>query len=58
MWRNNAICVDHWARKAHLVRDPSVFACGMGQITGAHFDVVVLDDVVVYDNSSTQKERG
>jgi len=58
MWRNNAICVDHWARSSQLVRDPTIRAAGMGTgLTGFHFDVAVLDDIVVYDNSATPEER-
>lgn len=58
VWRNNAISVDHWYRKDQLIRDFTVLACGMGaNITGSHFDVVVLDDIVVYDNSATPEER-
>jgi len=58
MWRNNAVQVDHWLRKENLIRDPTIFACGQGTgITGAHFDVIVLDDIVVYDNSATKEER-
>lgn len=58
MWRTNAIEVDHWARKENLVRDPTILAKGIGAgITGFHFDVLVLDDVVVYENSATHEER-
>lgn len=58
MWRNDAICIDHPFRKESLVRDPSILAVGMGAgITGFHFDALVLDDVVVYDNSATPEER-
>lgn len=58
MWRNNSIAVDHWKRQENLVRDPTIRAAGIGTgLTGFHFDVAVLDDIVVYDNSATPEER-
>lgn len=58
IWRQDAIAVDHWKRKAEAVRDPTIVAVGMGaNITGSHVDVVILDDIVVYENSATPEER-
>ena len=57
-WRQDALSVDHWKRKAEAIRDPTIVAVGMGaNITGSHVDVVVLDDIVVYENSATVEER-
>lgn len=58
LWRQDQIAVDHWKRREEAVRDPSLMAVGMGaNITGTHFDVVVLDDIVVYDNCNTPELR-
>lgn len=58
LWNNNEISVDHPARKAEAVRDPTVFTAGLETtITGLHFDVSVFDDVVVPDNAYTEGGR-
>lgn len=58
MWRMDAISVDHWKRKAEVVRDPTIVAVGIGaSITGSHVDCIVLDDIVVFENSATPEER-
>lgn len=57
-WRATEIDVDHPTRRELNVRDPSIKAVGMGgNITGFHADVVLLDDVVVLENSETKTER-
>jgi len=57
-WTTGEISVDHPLRKAEGVRDPTIFTAGLTTtITGLHFDVVVLDDVVVRENAYTQEGR-
>lgn len=57
-WSSTEIEVDHPLRKAEAVRDPTVFAAGLTTgITGLHFDVAILDDVVVYENAYTNEGR-
>lgn len=57
-WGSTEISVDHPARAAENVRDPTVFTAGLTTtITGLHFDVAVFDDVVVPDNAYTEEGR-
>ncbi len=57
-WTNTEISVDHPARKAEAVRDPTVFTGGLTtSLTGFHCDVAILDDVVVYENAYTVEGR-
>jgi hypothetical protein len=57
-WGASEISVDHPARAAENVRDPTVFTAGLTTtITGLHFDVAVMDDVVVPDNAYTEEGR-
>lgn len=57
-WTTGEISVDHPLRKEEGVRDPTVFAAGLTtSITGLHFDVAVLDDVVVKENAYTEEGR-
>ncbi len=57
-WNANEIVLDHPARKAEGVRDPSVFTAGLTTtITGLHFKYAVLDDVVVRENAYTEEGR-
>jgi len=57
-WTENEIAVDHPTRKRETVRDPSVFTAGLTtSITGLHFDIAVLDDVVVRENAYTEDGR-
>ena len=57
-WTNSEISLDHPARKAENVRDPSVFTGGLTtSLTGMHCDIAVLDDVVVYENAYTGEGR-
>lgn len=57
-WTNSEIALDHPLRKKENVRDPSVFCAGLTTgITGLHFDIAVLDDVVVQENAYTEEGR-
>lgn len=57
-WNNTEIEVDHPARIAENVRDPSIFCAGLTTgITGMHCDIAVLDDVVVHENAYTEEGR-
>lgn len=57
-WTENEIAVDHPLRKMENIRDPSIFTAGLTtSITGLHFDVAVLDDVVVRENAYTEDGR-
>lgn len=57
-WTNSEIAVDHPARKAEAVRDPTVFTAGLTTgIVGLHCDIAVLDDVVVGENAYSEDGR-
>lgn len=57
-WTSTEISVDHPARKAETVRDPTVFTAGLTTgIVGMHCDIAVLDDVVTGDNALTDEGR-
>lgn len=57
-WTETEFSVDHPLRKIENVRDPTLFTAGLTtNIVGMHSDVVVLDDVVVYDNAYTEDGR-
>lgn len=57
-WTQTEIELDHPAREEHQIRDPSVMTAGLTtNIAGLHFDISVLDDVVVYDNAYTNEGR-
>jgi hypothetical protein len=57
-WTESEIEVDHPLRKAEAIRDPTVFTAGLTTtITGLHFDIAVLDDVVVKENAYTEEGR-
>lgn len=57
-WTETEIAVDHPLRKAEAIRDPTVFTAGLNTtITGLHFDVIVLDDLVVRENAYTEEGR-
>jgi hypothetical protein len=57
-WTQSEIELDHPLRAAEHIRDPSIMTAGLTTgITGMHFDVAVLDDVVVYENAYTQEGR-
>jgi len=57
-WTNKEIELDHPKRKEEQIRDPSIMVAGLTtNIAGLHFDIAVLDDVVVYDNAYTLEGR-
>jgi phage terminase large subunit-like protein len=57
-WTETEISVDHPLRKQEIVRDPTVFTAGLTtSITGLHFDIAILDDVVVKENAYTEDGR-
>lgn len=57
-WTTDKIAVDHWRRQDFGIRDMTIQTAGIGTtITGLHYDVVVLDDVVVLENSQSDAER-
>lgn len=52
-WTTTEICVDHPKRKSEGTRDSTVKAGGLTtNITGAHCDLIVLDDMVVPRNNN------
>lgn len=58
MWRLDAIMVDHPIRAEKGIRDPSILTAGLDKsITGLHFDIAILDDVVVQENAYTEEGR-
>jgi phage terminase large subunit-like protein len=57
-WTASEISLDHPSRKLEGLRDPTIFTAGLTtSITGLHADIIVLDDVVVYDNAYTEEGR-
>ncbi len=57
-WTETEISVDHPARKAEHVRDPTVFTAGLTtNIVGMHCDISALDDVVVDDTAYSEDGR-
>lgn len=57
-WTNKEIALDHPKRREEQIRDPSIMVAGLTtNIAGLHFDIAVLDDVVVYDNAYTLEGR-
>jgi len=58
-WSATEICVDHPKRKDLGIRDATITTAGLTKtITGLHFDVAVLDDVVVRENAYSGEGRG
>ncbi len=57
-WTNECIAVDHWRRQDFGIRDMTIQTAGINStITGLHYDVIILDDVVVLENSQNPTER-
>lgn len=57
-WTASEIELDHPVRQEEQIRDPSIMTAGLTTgITGLHFDIAVLDDVVVYENAYTLEGR-
>lgn len=59
MWTQSKIIVDHPMRTLHGSSDPTYVTVGVGgNLTGNHGALVVLDDVVVYNNTVLEGETG
>ena len=57
-WTTTEICVDDPRRKAEGTRDSTVKAGGLTtNITGAHCDLIILDDMVVPKNNTEEGRR-
>lgn len=57
-WTQSEIELDHPERIKENIRDPSIMTAGLTTgITGLHFDIAVLDDVVVQENAYTLDGR-
>lgn len=57
-WTFSEISLDHPKRREENIRDPSIFTAGLTTgLTGLHFDIAVLDDVVVKENAYTKEGR-
>lgn len=57
-WTSTEICVDDPRRKAEGTRDSTVKAGGLTtNITGAHCDLIILDDMVVPKNNTEEGRR-
>jgi len=57
-WTETEIKIDHPQRKLEGVRDATIKTAGLTTgITGLHFQVAVLDDVVVKENAYTEEGR-
>ena len=53
-WSHNAITVE---RKTSA-KDPTIQSCGVhGNITGSRLDLIVLDDILDYENTRTKYQR-
>lgn len=51
-WTEREISVDHPKRRSEAIRDPTIFTAGLTtNIVGMHFDLNILDDVVVSKNA-------
>ncbi|MBL4795786.1 MAG: hypothetical protein JKY50_00070 [Oleispira sp.] len=57
-WTKTEIELDHPDRDTQQIRDPSIMAVGLTTtIAGLHFDIIVLDDIVVFENAYTNEGR-
>lgn len=57
-WSETEIMLDHPLRKVEAIRDPTIFAAGLTtNYVGLHFDITVLDDIVVHENAYTEEGR-
>lgn len=58
-WTTETVIVDHPNRKKAGVVDPTIYTAGIGtKITGKHADLIVLDDIVVFENSVREGQSG
>lgn len=54
MWNQDAIMVE----RDHISRDPSIQAIGVhGALLGARVDLLILDDILDYENTRTLQQR-
>lgn len=57
-WTETEIAIDHPLRKYENIRDATVFTGGLTtSLTGLHGDLLILDDIVVYENAYTEEGR-
>jgi hypothetical protein len=57
-WTTSEIELTHPLRREEGIRDPSVFTGGLTtSLTGMHCDILVFDDIVVYENAYTKEGR-
>ena len=57
-WTSSEIALDHPIRAAEGIREPTIVTAGLTtSITGLHFQIAVLDDVVVKENAYTEEGR-
>lgn len=57
-WTSTEIEIDHPLRMEEGVRDPTIFTGGLTtSLTGLHADVVIGDDMVVFENAYTREGR-
>ena len=57
-WTTSEIALDHPIRAAEGIREPTIVTAGLTtSITGLHFMLAVLDDVVVKENAYTEEGR-
>lgn len=57
-WTQSEIELDHPLRAVEQIRDPSIMTAGLTTgITGLHFDIAVLDDIVVFENAYSKEGR-
>lgn len=53
-WHTSAITVE----RATISKDPSVQACGVyGPLVGSRLDVIIMDDVLDFENTRTHEQR-
>ena len=58
-WTTETMVVDHPLRAERGVIDPTIFTAGIGtKLTGKHADLIVFDDIVVYENSVREGDAG
>lgn len=53
-WHTSAITVD----RSTISKDPSIQACGVyGPLVGSRLDVIIMDDVLDFENTRTHEQR-
>jgi len=57
-WTSTEIAVDHPLRKTEGIRDSTIYTAGLtSTVTGQHYDIIVLDDLIVPENAYTEEGR-